>query len=128
MYLRQCRATKSKKDHVSLLERLLPDGREDIPWSMTAMTLVLMRLCESSSELRIAEHLYERSSLTDLLGIPPDRVNDDRLYRALDNLLPHKAEMEKHLKRCIAQPTTAQAILLQRLQLHLPEHMKIHEM
>ena len=25
-------------------------------------------------------------------------MNDDRLYRALDSLLPHKAEMEKHLK------------------------------
>jgi len=85
-------------DLISLLGRLLPEGREDIPWSMMAMTLVLMRLCEPSSELRIAEHLYERSTLTDLLGIPADKVNDDRLYRALDSLLPHKVEMEKHLK------------------------------
>ena len=83
---------------VPLLERLLPEGQEDIPWSMMAMTLVLMRLCEPSSELRIAEHLYERSTLADLLGIPADKVNDDRLYRALDRLLPHKVEMEKHLK------------------------------
>ncbi len=85
-------------DLIPLLERLLPGGREDIPWSMMAMTLVLMRLCEPSSELRIAEHLYERSMLTDLLGIPADKVNDDRLYRALDRLLPHKVELEKHLK------------------------------
>ena len=83
---------------IDLLEQLLPQGREDIPWSMMAMTLILLRLCEPSSELRIAEHLYERSSLCDLLGIPPGKVNDDRLYRALDSLLPHKAEMEKHLK------------------------------
>ena len=53
---------------ISLLDKLLPEGREDVPWSMMAMTLVLMRLCEPSSELRIAEHLYERSSLGDLLG------------------------------------------------------------
>ncbi len=85
-------------DLIALLERLLPEGREEIPWSMMAMTLVLMRLGEPSSELRIAEHLYERSSLTDLLGIPADKVNDDRLYRALDRLLPHKVELEKHLK------------------------------
>jgi len=85
-------------DLIPLLERLLPEGREEIPWSMMAMTLVLMRLGEPSSELRIAEHLYERSSLTDLLGIPADKVNDDRLYRALDRLLPHKVELEKHLK------------------------------
>ena len=83
---------------IPLLQRLLPAGQEDIPWSMMAMTLVLMRLCEPSSELRIAEHLYEKSILPDLLGIPADKVNDDRLYRALDRLLPHKVEMEKHLK------------------------------
>jgi len=85
-------------DLIPLLERLLPEGREDIPWSMMVMTLVLMRLCEPSSELRIAENLYERSILADLQGIPVDKVNDDRLYRALDRLLPHKVEMEKHLK------------------------------
>ncbi|MDD5094613.1 MAG: hypothetical protein PHV74_09575, partial [Dehalococcoidia bacterium] len=73
---------------VSLLERLMPEGREDIPWPMMVLTLVLMRLCEPSSELRIAEHLYERSCLGDMLGIPEEKVNDDRLYRALDRLLP----------------------------------------
>jgi len=83
---------------ISLLEQLLPGGREDVPWSMMALTLVLMRLSEPSSELRIAEHLYERSALVDLLGIPTDKINDDRLYRALDSLLPHKVELEMHLK------------------------------
>ena len=83
---------------ISLLERLMPQGRENIPWSMMAMALVLMRLCEPSSELRVAEHLYERSSLGDLLGIPQDKINDDRLYRALDSLLPCKVALEKHLK------------------------------
>ncbi len=88
---------------VSLLDEVLPPGREDVPWSTMALILVLMRLCEPSSELRIAEHLYERSSLGDLLGIPADKVNDDRLYRALDSLLPHKAEMEKHLKERLGE-------------------------
>ncbi len=88
---------------ISLLEKLMPQGREDIPWSMMAMTLILMRLCEPSSELRIAEELYERSALGDLLGIPADKVNDDRLYRALDNLLPHKVELEKHLKERLGE-------------------------
>jgi transposase len=73
-------------------------GKPDIPWSMMNLVLVLMRLCNPSSELRIAEHLYERSSLDDLLGIPADKVNDDRLYRSLDSLLPHKNALEKHLK------------------------------
>ncbi len=90
--------TAERLELIPLLQRLLPAGQEDIPWSMMAMALVLMRLCEPSSELRIAEHLYEKSILSDLLGIPADKVNDDRLYRALDRLLPHKVEMEKHLK------------------------------
>lgn len=88
---------------VTVLEKLLPQGREDAPWSMMAMTLVLMRLSEPSSELRIAEELYERSALSDLLGIPNDKVNDDRLYRALDKLLPHKVELEKHLKERLGE-------------------------
>ena len=42
--------------------------------------------------------MYERTALSDLLGVPVDKVNDDRLYRALDVLLPHKAALERHLK------------------------------
>jgi len=86
-----------------VLEQLLPKGREEIPWPLMAMTLVLMRLCQPSSELRIAEHLYERSALGDLLGVPLDKVNDDRLYRALDELLPWKVDIEKHLKERLGE-------------------------
>lgn len=85
------------------LRGALPPGREDIPWSMMAMVLVLMRLCEPSSELHIAEHLYEQSALGDLLGIPLDKVNDDRLYRTLDSLLPYKAKLERHLKERLGE-------------------------
>lgn len=88
---------------IAFLNKQLPPKREDIPWSLTALTLVLMRLCEPSSELRIAEELYERSALGDLVGIPAGKVNDDRLYRALDKLLPQKAELEKHLKERLGQ-------------------------
>jgi len=80
------------------LDRLMPTGREDVPWSVMSLVLVICRLCDPSSELRIAEHLYERSAMVDLLGICSEKINDDRLYRALDQLLPHKADLEKHLK------------------------------
>ena len=80
------------------LDTLIETGREEIPWSVMAMVLVLMRLVDPSSELRIAQHLFERSALGDLLGISPEKVNDDRLYRALDQVLPHKEALEKHLK------------------------------
>ena len=36
--------------------------------------------------------------MPELLGIPSDKVYDERLYRALDQLLPHKQTLEKHLK------------------------------
>lgn len=92
-------------DRIGLIDFLdaVAPGREEIPWSMMAIVLVLMRLCEPSSELRIAEHLYERSILNDLLGIPADKVNDDRLYRAMDHLLPRKKELEKHLKERLGE-------------------------
>jgi transposase len=81
-----------------LCDELLPVGREAVPWPVTAAVLVLARLCEPSSELHIAETWYRSTALEDLLGLPSDLVNDDRLYRALDRLLPHKVAIEKHLK------------------------------
>ena len=68
------------------LERTIPAGREEIPWSLMALVLVLCRLCDPSSELHIAEHFYAQSALADLLGIPPEKINEQRLYRALDAL------------------------------------------
>ena len=83
---------------VAFLEQAIPHGREEIDWSMMSMVLVLMRLCKPSSELCIVEDLYERSPLADLLGIPEEKMNDNRLYRSLDKLLPYKQSLEKHLK------------------------------
>jgi transposase len=80
------------------LKRALPPGQEHVPWSLTALILVIARLCEPSSELRIAEHFYRQSVLADLLGVPIDKVDDNRLYRGLDELLPHKQALEKFLK------------------------------
>src|SRR5947209_2043520 len=83
------------------LTEVLPSGREEIAWASMALVLVLGRLCDRSSELHLAEHFYAASALPDLLGVPAEKVNDDRLYRALDALLPHKATVEKHLKEKI---------------------------
>jgi len=85
------------------LERLMPAGREEVPWPLMSLVLVICRLCDPSSELRIAEHLYARSALADLLGVSAEKINDDRLYRALDELLPHKADLEKHLKNRLGE-------------------------
>ena len=63
-----------------------------------AAVLVIARLCEPSSELHIAEDWFRRTALEDLLGLPEAKVNDDRLDRARDRILPHKDALEKHLK------------------------------
>ena len=86
-----------------LLEALMPSGREEIPWSAMTAVLVLGRLLDPSSELHLAEHGYESSALAELLGVPAAKVNDDRLYRSLDRLLPHKAALEKHLKQRLGE-------------------------
>ena len=85
------------------LERTIPAGREDVPWSTTALILVIARLCEPSSELQIAEHFYRKTALCDLLGVPVEKVDDNRLYRALDKLLPHKRELEIFLKEKLGE-------------------------
>src|SRR3974390_398863 len=81
----------------------LKRGRGEIPWPLVAMVLVLGRLSDPSSELRLAEHGYEHSALPEVLGVPASKVNEDRLYRALDALLPHKAELEKHLRQKLGE-------------------------
>jgi len=81
-----------------LFENVLPRGKEDIPWGKIAAILVICRLCHPSSELHIAEHYYQGTALADLLGVPVGKVNHPRLYRALDQLLPHKEALETHLK------------------------------
>ena len=57
----------------SILNQLLPEGREEIPWSLMAQVLVIARFCDPCSELYIAEHFYKRTVLCDLLGISPGR-------------------------------------------------------
>jgi transposase len=81
-----------------LLESVIPRGKEEIPWSKIAMILVVCRLCNPSSELHIAEHYYKSTALPELLGVPDEKIYDERLYRTLDKLLPHKKALEAHLK------------------------------
>ena len=100
---------------VEFLETVMPRGREEIAWSKMALVLVLARLCDPSSELSVAEHGYGETALEDLLGIPADKVNDDRLYRALDALLPHKEALEKHLKERLGELFDLDYDLLRKL-------------
>jgi transposase len=47
--------------------------------------------------LGVAERWYQRTALEDLLGVSWEKINEDRLYRGLDALHAHKAELTQHL-------------------------------
>ena len=81
-----------------LLEARMERGSERIPWPLMAFILTAARLIAPSSELAIEERFYPRTALEDICGVSEEQVNKDRLYRALDRLLPHKAALEAHLK------------------------------
>src|SRR4030095_6596074 len=84
-------------------QHVLRQGRELVPWAQIDSILVIARLCEPSSELHIAEDWYRRTALEDLLGIDPIHVHHRRLYEGLDQLLPHKRELEVHLKERLGE-------------------------
>jgi transposase len=85
------------------LTRVMPIGRETIPWSLSSLVLVIGRLLDPSSELHTAEYWYPKTALPELLGVPTQQVDDNRLYRALDELLPHKAALEEYLKNRLGE-------------------------
>ena len=82
-----------------LLEQIIPEGREEIPWPQMAAILTIARFCEPSSELHIEDTWYRTTALDDLLGVPPEKVHTDRLYAGLDRILPHKDALEQHLRK-----------------------------
>ena len=82
-----------------MFARLQPKGAEEIEWKSMFCLSVLARLIAPSSELQIAESWYEKTVLPNILGIPIEKINDDRLYRVLDRILPHKDAVCEHLQK-----------------------------
>ncbi len=83
----------------SFFNEALEPGREEIPWATMACILTLARFCAPSSELQIADFWYEKTALEDLLGVGAEKVNEQRLYRGLDVLLPHKDSLFRHFQK-----------------------------
>ena len=79
--------------------RHLDQGQADVPWSRVAAVLAVNRLCEPGSELAVEQHWYPSTALEDLLHIEKGKINDTRLYRCLDRVLPLKTKLEQHLKQ-----------------------------
>jgi len=82
---------------------LLASKREMVSWAEVVAILVIGRLCEPSSELHVAERWYRTTALEDLLGVATESLYDERLYRALDRLLPHKEAIEQHLVKRLGE-------------------------
>ena len=79
-------------------EQYIDDTPADVPWSRVAALLAINRLCAPGSELAVEQRWYPATALDDLLGIEEGKINDTRLYRCLDRMLPHKTNLERHLK------------------------------
>ena len=86
-----------------LLEQEMRHSRATVPWHIVAAILTVARFCEPSSELHIETTWYRRTALEDLLHVSPETVHTDRLYAGLDELLPHKETIEKHLQQRLGQ-------------------------
>jgi len=83
-------------DH--FFEQSVDQEAADVPWSRVAALLAINRLCAPGSELAIEQRWYPTTALDDLRKIEEGKVNDTRLYRCLDRILPHKTKLERHLK------------------------------
>jgi hypothetical protein len=73
-------------------EQAVDNDPAEVPWSRVAAVLAINRLCAPGSELAIEERWYPSTALDDLLEIEEGKLNDTRLYRYLDRILPHKAK------------------------------------
>jgi transposase len=80
-------------------EQTVDDQPADVPWSRVVALLAINRLCAPSSELGVEQRWYPSTALDDLLAIEEGKINDTRLYRCLDRILPHKTKLEQHLKQ-----------------------------
>ena len=74
----------------SFWNQALSDGRGDVPWTKVLQLLVVNRLIDPGSELRLHRQWFLRSAMDELLGVDYAAAGKDRLYRCLDRILAHK--------------------------------------
>jgi transposase len=79
-------------------EQALDDESAEVAWSGVAAILAIHRLCAPGSELAIEQRWFPSTALDDVLHVDARQINDSRLYRCLDRILPLKTELERHLK------------------------------
>jgi len=78
--------------------RLAP-SREGTRWLNVLKTLVCYRLIDPGSEWRLHRQWFRQTAMGDLLGEDFAVVAKDTLYRCLDKLLAHKADLFSFLQQ-----------------------------
>lgn len=74
-------------------------GKEQIGWSDLLAYRVVAQVAMPSSELAVVERFVGSTALADLLGIDEERIDDNRLLRLLDRVLPLRSALGAHLKQ-----------------------------
>jgi transposase len=77
----------------------LPEGREGVSWEKVLRLLVVNRLIDPGSELRVHRQWFVDSAMDELLETDFAVAEKDRLYRCLDRVLAHKQELFVWLKQ-----------------------------
>jgi transposase len=80
-------------------ESRLRSRREVVPWEKVLRVLVVNQLLDGGSEFHVHCHWYLTTALDALLETDFAVAEKDRLYRCLDRLLEHKAELFAHLRQ-----------------------------
>jgi transposase len=76
----------------------LADSRKGTAWLNVLKTLVGYRLLDPGSEWRLHRDWFKASAMSDLLGEDDSIAAKDTLYRCLDRLCRHKADLFSFLK------------------------------
>ena len=80
----------------ALLGERMNDSAAKVSWPAVATLIAVNRLVEPMPEWPMVRW-WQRTALPQLLGIPLAAINDDRLYRCLDLVLPHKQAIEERI-------------------------------
>lgn len=80
-------------------EGKLPPGRESVGWAQVLELLVVNRLIDPGSEFRLHRQWFDQSAMDVLLGLDFAVAEKDRLYRCLDRILKHTADLFLHLQQ-----------------------------
>jgi transposase len=78
-------------------EERLGRAAGEVPWAKVVELLAVNRLLAPRSELSVHEKWFPQTAMDVLLDTDAEVASKDRLYRALDRLLAHKAALEQHL-------------------------------